>query len=234
MTTSSNDPDVLRAEIEQTRARLSQDVNALGEAVTPSNIARRQVDKAKGAAVGIKDKVMGSAEDAAASVGDRASSLREKVPGGGSGGGSGGSSGGGVMTGVTDSMQGMTSTVSNAPQAAKSRAQGNPLAAGMIAMGAGWLLGSLLPASAKEREAASRVKEQAKPLMQEAQGLAKETAQNLKEPAIQAADSVKSTAQDAAQTVKAEGQQAAQDVKSSAQESKGSVQSHQSSPSTSL
>jgi hypothetical protein len=80
--TTSNDPDVLRAEIEQTQARLSQDVNALGEAVTPRNIARRQTDKAKGAAIGLKDKVMGSAEDAASSVHGRASGVSGSVSGG--------------------------------------------------------------------------------------------------------------------------------------------------------
>jgi hypothetical protein len=149
--TTSNDPEVLRAEIEQTQARLSQDVNALGEAVTPSNIARRQVDKAKGTAVGLKDKVMGSAEDAASSVHGKVS--------GGSGSVSGGASH-------------LSGAVSQAPQAAKQRAQGNPLAAGLIALGAGWLLGSLLPASQKEREAVVKVKEQAQPLVGEAQDIA--------------------------------------------------------------
>src|SRR5215210_981680 len=131
--TVAGDPDALRAEIEQTRTNLSQNVNALGEAVAPSNIARRQVDKAKGAAVGIKDKVMGSAENAASTVGDKAS-------------GAGGAVGGGV---------------SNVGQTATAQAQGNPLAAGVIALGAGWLLGSILPASSREQQAAARIKEQA-------------------------------------------------------------------------
>jgi len=215
--TTSNDPDALRAEIEQTRANLSRDVNALGEAVTPGNIAKRQVDKAKGAAVGIKDKVMGSAEGAASSAHDKASGV------------------GGSVSNVGSNVSG---TVSNAGQTAKAQAQGNPLAAGLIALGAGWLLGSMLPASTKERQAASALKEQAAPLVSQAQDVAKEAAQeaaqNLKEPAQQAAESLKSTAQDAAQTVKAEGQSAAEDVKSSAQQSKENVQEHQSAPGTSL
>lgn len=208
--TNTNDPEALRAEIEHTRANLSQNVNALGEAVQPSNIAKRQASKVTGAATGLKDKVMGSAEDTASSVGGRAS-------------------------GVGDSVSG---SVSNAGQTAKSQAQGNPMAAGLIALGAGWLLGSLLPASSREREAASAVKEQATPLVGQAQDMAKEvakeTAEELKEPAMAAADSVKSTAQDAAETVKAEGQGAAEDVKSSAQGSKENVQQHQSQPNTSL
>ena len=43
--TTSNNPEELRTEIEQTRANLSQNVNALGEAVTPGAIARRQVEQ---------------------------------------------------------------------------------------------------------------------------------------------------------------------------------------------
>ena len=208
--TNTNDPDALRAEIEQTRANLSQNVNALGEAVQPSNIAKRQASKVTGAATGLKDKVMGSAEGTASSMTDRAS-------------------------GVGDSVSG---SVSNAGQTAKSQTQGNPMAAGMIALGAGWLLGSLLPASSRERQAAATVKEQATPLVGQAQEMAKEvakeTAEELREPAMSAAESVRTTAQDAAQTVKAEGQVAAEDVKSSAQSSQQNVQQHQSQPGTSL
>lgn len=209
-TPTSADPDTLRAEIEETRSHLSQNVNALGEAVAPGNIARRQVDKAKGAAVGVKDKVMGSAESAASSVGDKASGAGSAVGG----------------------------TVSTAGQTATAQAQGSPLAAGMIALGAGWLLGSLLPASSREQQAAEQLKEQAAPLASHAQevakGAAQEVAENLKEPAKQAAESVKGTAQDAVETVKSEGQSAAEDVKGSAQDSKEAVQTHKDAPSTSM
>jgi hypothetical protein len=187
MTTTHN-PDELRAEIDQTRANLSQNVNALGEAVTPGNIARRQADKARGAAVGVKDKVMGSAEDTASHV---------------------------------------SGSVGDAGQSAKARAQGNPLAAGVIALGAGWLLGSLLPATSKEQQAATALKDQAAPLIDQAQALGKDAAHDmadqLKEPARDAADSVRTTAQEAAHHVQAEGQSAAHDVTTSAQESRNKL-----------
>ena len=219
--TNTNDPEALRAEIEQTRANLSQNVNALGEAVQPSNIAKRQVSKVTGAATGLKDKVMGSAEDTHSTVTTKASGMTSSVTGSVSG----------VGSTVSDS-------VSSAGQTAKAQTQGNPLAAGLIALGTGWLLGSVLPASSRERQAASAIKEQATPLVGQAQEMAKEVAreaaEELKEPAMSAAESVKSTAQDAAQTVKAEGQSAAEDVKTSAQDSKQNVQQHQSQPGTSL
>ena len=204
--TTSNDPEELRTEIEQTRANLSQNVNALGEAVTPGAIARRQVDKVKGAGVGVKEKIMGSADDArssmSGSVGGSASSLGDSA--------------------------------GNMQQAAVRKAQGNPLAAGLIALGAGWLVGSLLPASDKERQAAATVKEKAQPVVSEAQSVAKDAAQNLQQPAQDAVESVRTTAQDAAETVKAEGQTAGQDVKASVQDSKETVQQHQQRPDTSL
>jgi hypothetical protein len=204
--TTSNDPEELRTEIEQTRANLSQNVNALGEAVTPGAIARRQVDKVKGAGVGVKEKIMGSADDArssmSGSVGGSASSLGDSA--------------------------------GNMQQAAVRKAQGNPLAAGLIALGAGWLVGSLLPASDKERQAAATVKEKAQPVVSEAQSVAKDAAQNLQQPAQDAVESVKTTAQDAAETVRAEGQTAGQDVKASVQDSKETVQQHPQRPDTSL
>ena len=60
----SNDPDVIRAQIESTRAGLSDDVNELGQKVSPSQIAKRQGERIKGAAVSVKDRIMGSADAA--------------------------------------------------------------------------------------------------------------------------------------------------------------------------
>lgn len=204
--TSSRDPDALRAEIDQTRANLSQNVNALGDAVTPGNIARRQASKATGAAVGLKDKVMGSAHDSAGSLGDRASGLASSASG----------------------------TASDAPAQARRKTQGNPLAAGLVALGAGWLVGSLLPSSQKERDAAMAVKDQAAPLVDQGKELGKEAVQNLQQPAQEAAEAVTSRAQEAAGTVKSEGQQQAADVRESAADSQQSVQEHQARPDTSL
>ena len=45
--TTSSDPEQIRAEIEQTRSSLSNDVDALADQANPRNIARRQVDTVK-------------------------------------------------------------------------------------------------------------------------------------------------------------------------------------------
>jgi gas vesicle protein len=115
-------------------------------------------------------------------------------------------------------------TVSDAPTAVVRKAQGSPIAAGLIAFGAGLLVSSLLPASRVEQQAAEKVKDTAQPMVDDLTDTAKEVAGNLKEPAQQALEEVKSTATDAAATVKDEATSAADDVKSQAQDSKDTIQ----------
>jgi gas vesicle protein len=123
--------------------------------------------------------------------------------------------------------------VQQAPDAIVRQTQGNPLAAGMIAFGVGWLVSSLLPATQKERQLAQQaetaIKENKDALLAPAKQVAQEIGDELKPAAQQAVQEVKSTATDAAQTVKQEGQSAAQDVKGQAQDSKQKVQSQASS-----
>lgn len=190
--TTSDDPDVIRADIERTRSELSRDVNALGESVTPGNLARKGADEIKDRAVGLKDSIMGSAGDAGHATSQTASSM---------------------VSSVGDATQGAASTV-------KRQTRGNPLAAGVVALGLGWLVGSLLPATAKEQQVAEAVKDRAAPMLDEAQStvkqVASESAERLKEPVQEAVQSVKAHAQESVQTVKQEGQSAAQDVTASA------------------
>jgi gas vesicle protein len=196
---TTNDPEVLREEIEQTRRNLSRDVNALGESVTPSHVARRQADKVKDRASGLKDRIMGSASDAGSATADRASGLASEVG----------------------------DRSHDAASAVKQRATGNPLAAGLIALGAGWLLGSLLPASQKEQELSETVKEKAAPVVEAAQATVKDVASeagdHLKGPASEAVAAVKEQAQTSAQNVKDEATQATSDVRDSAAESAQTV-----------
>lgn len=196
---TTNDPEVLREEIEQTRRNLSRDVNALGESVTPSHVARRQADKLKDRAGDLKDRVMGSASDTGSAASDRVS---------------------GLASDVGDRTHDAASSV-------KQRARGNPLAAGLIALGAGWLLGSLLPASQKEQELSETVKEKAAPVVEAAQSTVKDVAseagEHLKAPASEAVDAVKEQAQASAENVKQEAKQATTDVRDSAAESASAV-----------
>jgi gas vesicle protein len=216
---TSSDPDVIRRQIEDTRRELSYDVDALNEKVNPTRVVDRRVTAAKGRFTGIKDRVMGSAQDTTYSARGTASSAAGSVQ-------DAASSAAGT---VQDAASSAAQAVQQAPQTITRQAQGNPLAAGLIAFGVGWLVSSLLPASEKEQQLASQaesaVREHKDTLLEPAKQAAQEMGDQLKPAAQQAVEEVKSTAQDAVGTVKEEGQSAASDVQGQAQQSKQTVQS---------
>ena len=187
----SDNPDVIRENIEQTRRELGGDVDALADKVTPSKIVERQTDKVKNAVGSVRDRIMGAADDAGSSLSGAGSSAASHV--------------GDVKDRVV------------------AKAEGNPLAVGVIAFGAGLLLASLIPASRKERELAENVKEQAQPLVDEIGGVAKDVGEHLKEPARNAATSVKDAAAGSVQNVKDEAKAATEEVKDQAQHAKENV-----------
>jgi hypothetical protein len=217
MTTS--DPEVIRRQIEDTRRELSYDVDALNEKVNPARVVDRRVTAAKGRITNIKEKVMGTAQDTTSSAQGVASNAAGSVQNVAS------SAAGTVQDGVSSAAQ----AVQQAPDAVVRQTQGNPLAAGLIAFGVGWLVSSLLPASEKEKQLAQQaegaVREHKDALLEPAKQAAQEIGEQLKPAAQDAVESVKSTAQDAAATVKDEGQSAVQDVQGQAEQSKQRVQS---------
>ncbi|CAA9324880.1 MAG: hypothetical protein AVDCRST_MAG48-2855, partial [uncultured Friedmanniella sp.] len=185
---TSQSPEEIRAEIERTRANLSNDVDALAEEANPKNMARRQVDKVKDnvkdKGVGIKDRIMGTADDVRDSVSDTVhgvtGAVSDKVHGATDAAhGAGGSAAGSAQDAAASARGALSSagdTVSDAPALARRKAQGNPLAAGLVAFGAGLLISSLIPASTKERELADTVKDKAQPLKTGITDAAKEVA----------------------------------------------------------
>jgi len=220
---TSSDPDVIRRQIEDTRRELSYDVDALNEKVNPTRVVDRRVSAAKGRFSGMKDKVMGSAQDTRSSARGNASDAAGSVQ-------DAASSAAGT---VSDAASSAAHAVQQAPDTITRQAQGNPLAAGLIAFGVGWLVSSMLPASEKETQLASQaesaVREHKDTLLEPAKQAAQEMGDQLKPAAQQAVEEVRSTAQDAVGTVKDEGQSAAQDVQGQAQQSKQTVQSQSSS-----
>lgn len=177
----TNEADKIRAEIDRTRNEVGHDVDALAEKVTPSKAASRQADKVRDKVGNIRESVMGSADDGPG-MKDRASDWADQTG----------------------------RAVQDAPDAVKRKARGNPLAAGLIAFGAGWLISSLIPSSRAEQDVALKAKESSEPLVEEAKNVAQEAGDNLKPHAEQAAQSVKERAAEGAQEVKESGQQQAE------------------------
>ncbi len=135
-----------------------------------------------------------------------------------------------IMGSTSDAYQTAGTASSSAPDMVRRRTEGNPLAAGLIAFGAGWLLSSLLPASTPEQQVATQVKdfatEQGRPAARQLGEAGQQAAQQLRESAQQRAESVKDTAADAASTVAGEAKSAASDVTGQAQQSAGQVKDH--------
>jgi cell division septum initiation protein DivIVA len=206
----TSDPDQIRGNIEQTQANLSADVDALTDKVSPPRIVERRVQQTRTAVTSLKDRIMGSTSEHTSNltgtVSDSASSARDTV---------------------AAKASSAADMASNAPDLARQRTRGNPLAAGLIAFGAGWLLSSLLPATETEQQVASQVKdvaaEKGRPVAQQLQQAGQEAAQDLRESAQQRAQSVKETAADAASTVKDEAQSQASDVTGHAQDARDRV-----------
>lgn len=184
----SNNPDEIRADIDRTRSEISRDVDALTEKVDPSKAVDRQTDKIRNRVRGLQESVMGSPDDT-----ENHSTLQE------------------VRERTGEIIQ-------DAPDQVKQRARGNPLAAGLIALGAGWLIGSMMPASKPEQDTAAALKDRAEPLVEEAKSAAQEMGENLKPQAQEAAQSLQETGRSSMENIQEEGKHHASDLKGDAQQ----------------
>jgi hypothetical protein len=222
--TAASEPEQIRAEIERTQAALGQDVDALTEKVTPTKIVGRRVDRARSTMGRWKENVMGASPvgrgdltSAAQGTAGTASQAAQSVS----------DTAATAASSVSDAASSGMQAVQEAPQVIRRQAQGNPLAAGLIAFGAGWLISSLLPASRREQQLAGQAKDMAQqvgqPLARTAGQVAAEVKENLREPAQQAVESVRSTATEAGRTVADEGRTAAGQVQGRAQDAAGTV-----------
>ena len=212
---SQNDPEALRADIARTRAALSDNVDTLTETANPKNIADRQVNKVKGAARGVREHLMGAPDDPSddGTVGETTDAVRDKL--------------GSAKTGTANAVE----TVADTSRQVRNKARGNPLAAGLIAFGVGYLISSAIPSSEKEQRAAGRLQEKAAPLTDKISEAAGEVAGRLQEPAQDAAASLKAAATDAVDSVKEQGATARGDVQSQVQDSTATVKNNASSSS---
>jgi gas vesicle protein len=189
------DPEAIRAEIEQTRAEMGDTVEALGYKADVKSRAKDKVsdtrDKVTGKISEAKDRVVGTATDA-----------RDRV--------------GGTVSDATGTVSDRTpdaAEVKAKGRRAASVAQQNPLGLAIGSAAVGFLAGMLVPSTRVEDEklgpVADQVKEQVKATGQEALERGKEVAQ-------QAASTAKDTAQEA-------GREHAEELRSSTQDRASNV-----------
>ncbi|MFJ9596753.1 DUF3618 domain-containing protein [Streptomyces virginiae] len=180
-------PDELRTDVEYRRAHLARNVDRLADRMTPSRIAQRKVDSVRHRVSGVKERVMGTAQDTAqgtsSSLHQAADSISETAAHAGS------------------SAQ---EAIQQAPAQIKRQTQGSPLAAGLMAFGAGMLAAALLPTSEVEEHAGRRLREHSEdllePVKQTALDAAHEVRDELQEPVAHAVEAIKDKAQEAVST----------------------------------
>jgi len=218
---SSAEPDRIRREIEHTQADLSRDVDALASKITPRRIVRRRVHRVKGAAARWKETVMGVVPTRGTPVRTGTHISTDDS----------GRSPGEAMHRMTDAIGDAASsagaTARQAPQAIRRQARGNPIAAGVIAFGTGWLVASLIPAARREQDVADRAVRAGREKVQAAgpavQQAAAEVRDNLREPAQQAVESLRSTGLQAGRAVADDGRARAEEVQERARDAAENV-----------
>lgn len=109
--------------------------------------------------------------------------------------------------------------VTGAPDMIRQQTRGNPLAAGLIAFGAGLLAGSVLPETRAERQAVQKAEPQMRQVADEAKEMARDIGEDVKQSAQAQAEELKESAMESAERVKEGAQEGAQSVRDDAQES---------------
>jgi Protein of unknown function (DUF3618) len=190
------DPDAIREEIEQTRADMTETVEAIGyKADVPSRAKEKvseKVDAARSkvseAASRAKEAVAGSTADAGDTAGGVASRVREATPSG--------------------------EQVKQQARRAAGLAQENPLGLALGAAAIGFLAGLAVPSTRVEDErlgpVADEVKERVKETGQEALERGKEVA---REAASSTAEAAKEQGQDLAASARQRGQEVGEQVR---------------------
>jgi len=178
----------LRERLDAQRNDLSADLDAIGDRVSPGRIMERRKSAVKDRVGSVRERLMGAADTSSHAVGAAPAAMGD---------------------GVSRAVSHLGDQMAAAPTAATHAVQGNPLAMGLIAFGAGLVVASLLPETEAEHRAAARFQ----PALEEAAAGAAEMASNVAEevrPAVeQAVTDLKATATESVQAVQSEAKEAA-------------------------
>ncbi len=170
----AEDTQQLTNDIEVTRGDLTRNLDALTDRVSPGRVGERRVEATRTSAARVRDRVMGQASHLSDSVADGGSAAKSSA----------------------------ADTATGAVGSAKQRTEGNPLVAGAIAFGIGWLASSLLPASQREAQAAHGLvdvaKEHGQPVADKVKSAGQDVASSMQDKVKDAATSVTETAKESA------------------------------------
>ena len=190
--------DELREDIDQKRQEIGHTVDQLQSRVSPYRITARGRHRIRRWWIDIKDQVMGNDrsdypwEAGMRRIAEQTGNITDKA-----------------SDMASDMATEVKDGVSEMPRMIRRQTQGNPVAAGMIAFGGGFLVATLLPESSGERRIAQHLEPGVRDLAEEASEIGKQVAEDVKGSAGEVAEEIKDSVSTAAVGVKDEAQQAA-------------------------
>jgi hypothetical protein len=180
----------LRSQIETTREDLGATVDAITDHVSPSRMVQRRKERVSSRLTTAKEALMGSASSVQSS-----------------------------LTSATDAIaHGPHAALAGGSQAAVTQTKGQPIMAGALAFGVGFLAAAVLPGSRTEGQLAQKVQEAAQPVVEELKQAGQEAASALKDPAMDSVNQLKDAATSGIEEVRSTAQGAVGDVKSTISE----------------
>jgi hypothetical protein len=177
----------LRQQIAETRGELGVTVDAISDHVSPARIVQRRKDRVASRWNAAKESVMGSASNLGSS-----------------------------LSSVTDSVTHSPQAVKKqGTQAVVAQTKGQPIAAGVVAFGVGFLAASVFAGTRTEGQIAQKVQELAQPVVEDVKASGQDAVAALKEPALESVAQLKDAAVSGADEVRGTAQEAIGDTKES-------------------
>jgi len=189
--------DALRRDLEHERNELTNDLQVIGDRVSPGRMVERRKAATRQRFTQMREQVMGTADhmrNSATNAGDSTSGAISNA-----------------ASSVKDAMQA-------APERAEHAVEGNPLGAGLAAFGVGLVLATLLPESQTEQRLAARVEPKLDEAASALGSAAQQVVGQVKPAAADAVQQLKDEAKDAASQVKDQARSAAPDTAEQAKE----------------
>jgi hypothetical protein len=187
----------LRERLDGQRNDLGADLDAIGDRVSPARIVQRRKSAARNRLHDVRERLMGARDDAATSIAAAPGAVGDRVS-------------------QTASQVG--EHLAAGPDAARRAAQGNPIAVGLVAFGAGLVIASLLPETEAERAAVAQVQPALEQAAAGTAGVVRDVIDEVRPAVEQAATDLKESAAESAQTVQAQAKEAATDTTDTARE----------------
>ncbi|MGH8941204.1 MAG: DUF3618 domain-containing protein [Acidimicrobiia bacterium] len=185
--------DQLREDIDQKRDDIGYTVDQIQNRVSPGRITARGRYRFRRWWIDTRDRILGN--DQSQYPWERqVQEVSNRV--------------GNVTDRASEVVSDVRAGVAETPRMLRRQTQGNPVAAGFVAFGGGLLVGTLLPETQTERDAAQRLEPSVAGLAQEAAEIGKDVAEDVKTTAVGAIDEMKESASAAAEGVKEEAKEA--------------------------